>query len=267
MNVVSIGPLVLAYDRLVVFAGLGLFIALAEWSSKRRGEPSLAAWAWNAATAGLLAARLGYVFSHWSVYSRDLASIFYVWQGGFSPWWGIAGGALYTLWFFRHSPRLLSATLLPLAAGLALSAGLWFLPQNRAGQLALPEVTLRDLSGSQVKPAEFAGRPVVINVWATWCPPCRRELPMLARAAADHPEAVFLFVDQGEPASKVASFLEERGLKIEHVLLDTSGSLARKLPIRGYPTTFFFNDQGKLVSSKTGEMNRAALEDLLKRVR
>ncbi len=267
MNAINIGPLVLAYDRLVVFVGLALFLALAEWASKRRGDPALSVWAWNAATAGLLAARLGYVAAHWGVYSQDPLSILYVWQGGFSPWWGLLGGALYTLWYFRDRPRLLGAALLPAVAGLTLALGLWFLPQRANTELRLPSVGLHDLAGNPVSLDAFSGRPLVVNVWATWCPPCRRELPMLARAAAEHPEVSFVFVDQGEPAARVAAYLDERGLQLEHALIDTAGTLARRLPLRGYPTTFFFDGQGNLVTSRTGEINRAALEDALKKLR
>jgi len=267
MNAVSVGPLVLAYDRLVVFVGLALFLALAEWLARRQGEPALSNWAWNAATAGLLAARLGYVATHWRVYSQDPLSVFYVWQGGFSVWWGLAGGLLYTFWFFRQRPRLLAAALLPALAGLVLGLGLWYGPQQNTTELSLPALELRDLAGNPVNLADFAGQPLVVNVWATWCPPCRRELPMLVAAADDYPEVAFVFVDSGEAATKVAGYLEERGLQPQHVWLDPAGSLARKLPVRGYPTTFFFDRQGKLVTSKTGEINRAGLEDMLKMIR
>jgi thiol-disulfide isomerase/thioredoxin len=263
----TLGPLVLAYDRLVVFAGLALFLALCEWLARRRREPELAAAAWNASLAGLLAARLGYVASHWSVYSQDPLSALYVWQGCFSPAWGLAGGLVYALWSLRRRPLLLRRALLPALAGLALALGLWALPNRSATALTLPDARLYDLEGRPVNLADLGGGPLVLNVWATWCPPCRRELPMLAGAAAAHPQVTFVFVASGEPAGRVAGYLDERGLQLPHALVDPAGELARRLPVRGYPTTFFFDSQGKLVSSKTGELNRAGLEDQLARLR
>jgi len=268
MDAVHLGPLVLAYDRLVVFLGLTLFLGLVEWQSRRRGQPELAGCAWNAVMAGALASRLGYVAAHWSVYGRDPLSVLYAWQGGFSPWWGLLGGVVYALWCSRSEPRRLRWLLAPALAGLVLSLGLWQAGQRSAQPLTLPEARLYDLSGRPVSLTELSGgRPLVLNVWATWCPPCRRELPMLARAAAEHPEVTFVFVAAGEPAARVADYLRERGLELEHVLVDPAGEIARRLPVSGYPTTFFFDAAGELKAGKTGELNRAALEDLLKRLR
>ena len=266
MDAVSLGPLVLAYDRLVVFVGLGLFLAGAELAARRLAAPRLSAGAWNAALVGVLVARLGYVVAHWNVYASDPLSVFWLWQGGFAPLWGLLGGTLYALWFYRRQPRLLRAALLPAALGLAVALGMWSLHGSAATGKTLPAVELRTLSGATVNLADFAGKPLLVNAWATWCPPCRRELPMLARAAREHPEATFVFVNLSEPPQRVKSYLQERGLDLENALID-SGGLARALPLVGYPTTYVFDAGGRLVASKTGELSRAALEDMLAKAR
>ena len=89
---------------------------------------------------------------------------------------------------------------------------------------------------------------------------------MLARAAREHPETTFVFVNLSEPPQRVKSYLQERGLDLENALID-SGGLARALPLVGYPTTYVFDAGGRLVASKTGELSRAALEDMLAKAR
>ena len=217
MNAINIGPLVLAYDRLVILISLALFLALAEWIARRREGPRFSIWAWNAVTAGLVAARLGYVFTHLSIYLQDPLNIFYVWQGGFSSWWGLLGGFLYSIWFFRRQPRQLASALLPALAGLALGLGLWYGPQRTAAEFSLPAVELRDLEGNPVNLNQFSGKPLVVNAWATWCPPCRRELPTLVQAANDYPDVAFVFVDEGESAATVTSYLLQRHLQPQYV--------------------------------------------------
>ncbi|MGV8189993.1 TlpA family protein disulfide reductase, partial [Pseudomonas aeruginosa] len=82
----------------------------------------------------------------------------------------------------------------------------------------LPELSLRNAAGESVQLADFRGRPLVINLWASWCPPCRREMPVLQQAQAENPDVVFLFANQGESAETVRHFLQGENLRLDNLL-------------------------------------------------
>lgn len=271
MDAVKLGPFLLPLGRLLMLLVLVVLGLVADLLA-RRVNKRLSAWGWNVGIAGLAAARIGFVLTHFSDYSRDLLSIFYVWQGGFSVWWGILGGAVYSLWFFRRERRLLRFTLVPPAV-----AGLVWLGANavvahlqaapRAESVSLPALTLyRIEDGSSVDLGSFKGRPVVLNVWATWCPPCRREMPMMAEVAQQNPGVVFVFADQGEGPETVRAFLNTLPQKLSNVLLDPQQAVSRTQQIVGFPTTFFYDASGKRVGMQTGEVSRAVLSDYLRRI-
>ena len=87
----------------------------------------------------------------------------------------------------------------------------------------------------------YGGKPLVLNVWATWCPPCRRELPAFAQAQQAYPEVNFVFADQGERAEVVATYLRRQGLQLYNVLLDRSMATMRATGVKALPNTLFFD--------------------------
>jgi thiol-disulfide isomerase/thioredoxin len=104
---------------------------------------------------------------------------------------------------------------------------------------------------------------MLINLWATWCGPCLRELPLFMEMAEKYPEVTFLFINQRESPEQVTKFLEQHDLKLEHVLLDTRGQLATQFDVLGLPSTFFFDAQGNLVDTHTGEVSSVQLFNAL----
>ncbi|WP_456410771.1 prolipoprotein diacylglyceryl transferase family protein [Oceanithermus sp.] len=268
MDAVSLGPFVMPLDRLITALALAGLLGAAELMARQLKQPRLAAGLWNAAFAGLLAARVGYVVRHWPIYREDLLSTLYVWQGGFDPVWGVVGGVLYALWFFRRDRTLLRLALTPAAVGALVALALFALADARVPEQAeLPDLTLTTLGGANRNLADFKGQPVVLNVWATWCPPCRREMPMLAEVEAENPGVAFVFVNLGESPEQVTRFLEDQGLFFNHMLLDPGQRLVPRLNVIGFPTTFFFDREGVMVARKTGELSRPALEDMLELIR
>lgn len=137
-------------------------------------------------------------------------------------------------------------------------------PTTRAGVQTLPAIDLTDLGGATVNLQQFEGRPVVVNLWATWCPPCRREMPVLEQAAADNPDVAFVFANQAEPADMIRDFIQGEGLDLEHVLLDTDSRVARHFQARALPTTLFFGADGKLENVHMGEVSGAQIDNYLR---
>lgn len=123
----------------------------------------------------------------------------------------------------------------------------------------LPEISLRNAAGETVKLSDYQGGPLVINLWATWCPPCRREMPVLENAQQQRPDLTFLFVNQAESMQSVATFLETQGLSLNNVLFDRGGRLGQAVGSMALPTTLFYSPDGRLLSSHLGELSNASL--------
>lgn len=220
-----------------------------------------AAWAWNAALAVVLGARLGFVIENWSVFLGAPLDVFAIWQGGFSPWWGVAAGVLTTLWSFRRRLTGARVAVVPALVALAVWLGVPALLSPAATTSArLPQLSLERLEGGTLDVASLEGRPTVINLWATWCPPCRRELPLLDGAQASYPDVQFVFADQGEVRTTVEAYLAERPeLSLDNVVLDGGGRLGSTFESMGLPTTLFFDASGSHVLTHVGELSAAAL--------
>ena len=135
------------------------------------------------------------------------------------------------------------ASRVPSAVGAPLSSA----PSPREGFLA-PDFTLDTLDGNTVTLSELRGKVVVINFWATWCPPCRAETPALQKSYEQYKDSgvVILGVDltNQDVISEVESFVQEFGLTYP-ILLDRDGSVSNSLyQIKGLPSTFFVNREG-----------------------
>jgi thiol-disulfide isomerase/thioredoxin len=120
---------------------------------------------------------------------------------------------------------------------------------------AAPELRFKDLEGREHDLAGLRGKVVLINFWATWCPPCRREMPSMERlsqALKGEPFAV-LAVDVGEDADTIESFTSQLEIPPTFpILLDTRGRSLRAWNIAGLPTTFLVDRQGNIVASAIG---------------
>ncbi len=123
-----------------------------------------------------------------------------------------------------------------------------------------PDGSKRSLGG-------LRGRPVVINFWATWCLPCRNEMPLLERTAAARPEVTFLAVDLDEDGEQVRAFFDELGLTKLEPLLDVGSQTARRYGLASVPSTFFVGPDGTIRHIEIGEMDEARLARGLEKAR
>lgn len=165
----------------------------------------------------------------------------------------------------RFVKPLLWVGLSLLVIAVAMAALIAFMEKTAAQR---PDVPLKTLSGETVTLDQLAeGKPMVVNLWATWCPPCIREMPVLEQAQNSHPDVVFVFVNQGEHAETAAAFLDSTGLELTHVVTDAGGQLAKVTASMALPTTLFYNADGEQVDLHRGELTAAQLEPLLKRIR
>ena len=131
---------------------------------------------------------------------------------------------------------------------------------------ALPDVSLRTLDGEAVQLEDFVGQPLLVNVWATWCPPCVREMPLLAQLDATHDDIKVLLVNHGETEERIQGFLQEQQLSLQHLLLDPLGGLLSHSGHRGLPVTYFYDAEGRLTATHSGELHEADLAEQLPRM-
>lgn len=258
MLTVNLGPLALASHHLLLIAALFLATLCGAWLGRRRGgNPENLLFA--LLLLALLVARLAFV----AVYAEHFAGQWWkaldIRDGGFIAWPGLLAAALGGLWLLWRR----AALRLPLGVALVVGLGVWggssLLLQALERGTRLPELTLQRLDGQPVTLAGLQGQPLVINLWATWCPPCRREMPVLEAARQREPGIRFVLVNQGEGAGEVAAFLAVQGLDARDVLLDPRAQLGALAGSRALPTTLFYAADGRLLGTHLGELSDASL--------
>jgi thiol-disulfide isomerase/thioredoxin len=125
-----------------------------------------------------------------------------------------------------------------------------------------PDVELTNLAGEPAHLADFQGKVVALNFWATWCGPCVREMPMFQEFQDRYPNFVMLGVNEEESPKMVSDFLE--GLNLSYtMLLDQKADLARALRVSFLPTTFFLDETGEIRFRHYGIMSADQLTHYL----
>jgi thiol-disulfide isomerase/thioredoxin len=262
MTDIALGPLMLPLHTLLLFGAVVAALLLGGRLAKAR-RLDLDASLWMLAAWILLAARAGFVLRYHALYFAEPLRIVDVRDGGFMPAAGLAAAAAAAAWIAWRRPDRRTPLLAALAAGaLVWSAGNAALRQWPPRQ-RLPVAEFATLEGRTMRLPSRPGKPVVVNLWASWCPPCRREMPALARAQADHPDVEFLFANQGESADAVKAYLSAEGIALRNVVLDSTRTLGRQSNSAGLPTTLFFNARGELVDRRAGELSPATIAQRL----
>lgn len=215
---------------------------------------------------GAVMARVAFILQWLPQYLDDPWSMVRIGDGGFTLWAGILAAIGWGAWRIRNLPSLRR----PLAAGVMIGLLSWAflggaLTLLRNSSAVLPTTELNTLDGAATTLQEMSGKPMVVNLWATWCPPCRREMPALARAQNQHADVSIILVNQGEGPDEIREYLGAEGLVLDNVLLDPFSSVMQEVGSRGLPTTLFFDADGVLVDTHMGELSSASLSQKLQR--
>lgn len=125
-----------------------------------------------------------------------------------------------------------------------------------------PNFQLAATTGSEMELAAMRGKPVVVNFFATWCTPCRREMPLLERARTS---IQVVGIDVLEDAAKVADFGRQQGVNYP-LLLDTTGDIKDSYRVSSLPATFFIDSEGTIRDVVLGEVKEPQLREILARL-
>ena len=129
----------------------------------------------------------------------------------------------------------------------------------------VPDWSAPALAGGTIEWAERATGPTVLAIWAPWCPHCQAELPRLSAAVDAHPTISLVTIATATDAEGPTpqEYLDSVGLAFPVALDDEAGTLAKGLGVAGFPTTYFVDGAGRVVVSASGELDPAAVEELL----
>lgn len=273
MLTVNIGPIPVPVAQLTLVLALLAALAVGHLLGRRQksGSPTVGIGATlsDMLLIGLMAARVAFVLAWFELYQQELWRVIDIRDGGFTFWAGVLAAALVAVWQGARDAVLRR----PLLGGLLSGAVVWgaltvALGLIQPAQSMRPAVALTTLTGERVTLAELAnGQPLVLNLWASWCPPCRREMPVLAAAQQQAKDVRFVFANQGEDAAATLRYLAASQLALGHVVLDPEAALGQAIGSRALPTTLFYSASGQLVDSHLGELSAASLASQLKKLR
>jgi len=262
----SVGPFSI---HVIVLAGCALLAWLVArfWPVRQAGyQPRAAASiVVDAVLAGLVGARLAFVAMHWRDYAGQLWSMLALGDGGFMWQAGLICAALVALLMTRRRRPCRGPVLVALALGALVWVGASAVQQQhvRSGP-GLDSVAALTVAGERADLRSTRGQPVVVNLWASWCAPCRRELPAFVQAQQTMPGVTFAMLNQGETAEEVNAFLHSQGLELANVYRDPDSATMHAFNAQVLPTTLFFDRQGRLLDIHVGELTLASLRARLR---
>jgi len=132
--------------------------------------------------------------------------------------------------------------------------------------MRLPDAEFTRLEGDKMKVSDLRGMPTVINFWATWCGPCKEEIPLLQDAyGADKGTGFQIIAVTDENKGDVSAFVEDSSMSLP-IVLDPGGLVGQRYRVQGIPTTFFLNSEGVIVIRHTGALTPGTLQVFLEQI-
>ena len=263
---VGVGPVSLSIEHVLLILAFGVALLVGAIAGRKQKTPVAGSLA-DIFLVALVSARIGFVVRYFEHYQNDWLGMVDIRDGGFD----VITGVLIALVFTGYRMWRQSTLRKPLSAALIAGAMTWgitfgaiaLIHQQASG---LPDVELAELNGQPASLTAIAdGKPLVVNLWATWCPPCIREMPVLETAQQNYTDIRFVFANQGEHGETIRRFLEKQSLNLDHVVRDQTGSFGQVVGSHGLPTTLFYSADGQLLDSHMGELSRATLVEKLER--
>jgi thiol-disulfide isomerase/thioredoxin len=255
----NLGKLALPVGPLIFFASVGVALLVSHLATRNKSGQRDAP-VYGIVLTSLIVARLWFVGSYLPAYRSNWWSIVDFRDLGFDVRAGLITGIVLLIAMVLRRPPMRRAIALAAVAGVSC----WTLATAAAGHAdereTIPTVALTDLDGHARALPRTHGKPLVVNLWASWCGPCRAEMPMLTAVQRDMPSVDIALVNQGESPQTVRAFLDAQQLSADSVLLDPALAWAKASQTRGFPTTLFYAADGTLLAAHLGPFSRATFE-------
>lgn len=125
-----------------------------------------------------------------------------------------------------------------------------------------PNFMLQNLEGENVSLSDYKGKKVILNFWATWCPPCRKEMPALEKFYQQNNNEIEILAVNTDTNNDVADFVKSMNLTFP-ILLDHKTNVSGQYDILSLPTTYIIDEKGKLVKKQIGELSFEQLNEIM----
>lgn len=165
--------------------------------------------------------------------------------------------------------------LLVVITSLIILAGIWTLVGNFTTETAYseaevgvevgmqaPDFTINNVNGDEVSLSDYRGTKVFLNFWASWCPPCKEEMPAIQKLHKNYDNIKVVTVNSGENKDKVLNYLMENDFSFT-TLLDKNGKVTTDYLIRGIPSTFVIDEDGIILRKQRGAITYGKMEEMI----
>ncbi|MGF6597393.1 thiol-disulfide isomerase/thioredoxin [Paraburkholderia sp. GAS448] len=260
----NIGPFAFPVRPLIFLLSVAIAMLIAWLFDNQHGRAETAIS--TSIVVGLIAARILFVLRFLPGYDGSVLRMLDFRDGGFDTFAGLAAGIAMVVFFLVRRKEIRRPLLRATTAGLAAWGAAVAATGAPARLAVVPVVSLPNAEGGQQALAPHDGKPLIVNLWATWCAPCQAEMPVLANAQARYRGVDLVFVNQAEARSTVDTFMTDLNLRVDNSLLDPTLSVARATGVSAYPTTLFYDAAGRLLEMHLGRFSKASFEATMVRL-
>jgi thiol-disulfide isomerase/thioredoxin len=260
----NIGPLALPIEPLMLLVGFGASLVVCRLFRETKDKTESAIF--TSTLIGLLIARIAFVLEYLPSYRGSFVKMIDFRDAGFDALPGMAVGIAVVLVLIIRRASIRRPLAVAASVGLIVWGAAGVTAKRLSHPASVPSLSLPDEAGAPRSLEQHDGKPLIINLWATWCGPCRSEMPILAAEQRRRSELDLVFVNQGESRLAVSAFMADLGLHIGNSRLDPDLMLAKATGTTAYPTTLFYDASGRLLEKHLGRFSEATFEATLARL-